>query len=147
VAYCAAAPQRRSAAAPLRRSAGRGASRTALGLVAALALGAGIPTGVLAYGSVHAVGNPRADKPTFVSTCGVCHTLRAAGTHGTSGPDLDALSLTEGEIIAALSKGRAGVMGRAAAAKYTTRMVSYGAVFTKGQIDDVAAFGYVSTRR
>jgi len=28
-------------------------------------------------------------KSLFVSTCGACHTLADAGTHGTAGPDLD----------------------------------------------------------
>jgi mono/diheme cytochrome c family protein len=118
-----------------------------LGLVAAAALGAGGPAGVLGHGSGRLLGNPRAGRPTFVTTCGVCHTLRAAGTMGTSGPNLDAVSLTELQIITAVSKGGAAVMPRAAAARYTTQMVPYGGVLTKAQIDDVAAFVYASKRR
>jgi len=36
-----------------------------------------------------AAGNAAAGKPIFISTCGGCHTLAAAGTKGTVGPDLD----------------------------------------------------------
>ena len=35
-------------------------------------------------------GNPAAGKQVFVSTgCGGCHTFKAAGTNGKTGPDLD----------------------------------------------------------
>ena len=118
-----------------------------LGLVAAVAVGAGGPAAALGHGSGRLVGNPRAGRPMFVTTCGVCHTLRAAGTIETSGPDLDAVSLTELQIITAVSKGGAAVMPRAAAARFTTQMVPYGGVLTKAQIDDVAAFVYAATRR
>jgi len=118
-----------------------------LGLVAAVTLGAGVPAAALATGPGRPVGNPRAGRPAFVTTCGVCHTLKAAGTLGTIGPDLDAVSLTELQIITAVSKGGAAVMPRAAAARFTTQMVPYGGVLTKAQIDDVAAFVYASTRR
>jgi mono/diheme cytochrome c family protein len=117
------------------------------GLVAAVAVGAGGPGAAPGHGSGRLVGNPRAGRPMFVTTCGVCHTLRAAGTIGTSGPDLDAVSLTELQIITAVSKGGAAVMPRAAAARFTTQMVPYGGVLTKAQIDDVAAFVYAATRR
>ena len=34
-------------------------------------------------------GDPAAGKQLFVKTCGGCHTLQAAGTTGTAGPNLD----------------------------------------------------------
>ena len=36
-------------------------------------------------------GNPVAGKAVFKSTCGSCHTLKAAGATATVGPDLDKL--------------------------------------------------------
>lgn len=39
----------------------------------------------------HAKGNPSAGKPIFLTNCGSCHTLAAAGTSGTIGPNLDSL--------------------------------------------------------
>jgi mono/diheme cytochrome c family protein len=51
-------------------------------LVAAVAAGCG------AVGRVTS-GDPVAGKKIFVSTCGGCHTLAAAGTTGTAGPNLD----------------------------------------------------------
>ncbi len=35
-------------------------------------------------------GDPAKGKPAFVTSCGGCHVLAAAGTQGTTGPDLDA---------------------------------------------------------
>ena len=45
----------------------------------------------------------RHGKSLFVSTCGACHTLADAGTHGTAGPDLDVHPWRQvyvGEVIA-----------------------------------------------
>lgn len=44
----------------------------------------------------------------FVSTCGSCHTLEAAGTSGTAGPDLDALGPDPAQVLAAIENGGAG---------------------------------------
>ncbi|MEO9173920.1 MAG: cytochrome c [Gaiellales bacterium] len=37
---------------------------------------------------------PPSAKATFTTTCGGCHTLADAGTHGTVGPNLDTLKLS-----------------------------------------------------
>ncbi len=47
-------------------------------------------------------------REVFVSTCGVCHTLDAAGTTGQIGPNLDEISITEEDVIAAIQKGGRG---------------------------------------
>ena len=47
-------------------------------------LAAGCGTGGIAKG-----GDQSAGKTLFVQKCGGCHTLAAAGSHGTTGPDLD----------------------------------------------------------
>ena len=57
------------------------------GLVVAALLGAGCGTG----GAANAGGPPDLNngETLFKSTCGSCHTLAAAGTAGTTGPNLD----------------------------------------------------------
>jgi len=44
----------------------------------------------------------------FVSTCGSCHTLSAAGTTGTTGPNLDSLAPDEALVKSAIENGGAG---------------------------------------
>lgn len=47
-------------------------------------------------------------KALFVSTCGGCHTLSAAGTTGTTGPNLGQLQPTDALVLAAIKNGGAG---------------------------------------
>ena len=97
------------------------------------------------------VGNPKAGKTVFTTTgnCGACHTLKAAAAVGNIGPNLDkaAKLLTEATIVKAVTNGGATVMTKAAAAKYSTMMVAYSSVLSKTQIQNVAAFVYVSTHK
>ena len=44
----------------------------------------------------------------FVANCGSCHTLSAAGTTGTTGPDLDSLAPDEALVKTAIENGGAG---------------------------------------
>ena len=44
-------------------------------------------------------------KTLFVSNCGTCHTLAAAGTSGAIGPNLDQLSLTAPQVAAQVRSG------------------------------------------
>jgi mono/diheme cytochrome c family protein len=92
------------------------------------------------------VGSPTAGKSIFNANCAACHTLRAAGSVGMIGPDLDKLVLTEATIIKQVTNGGSALMG-AAASKYTTQMVAYKGVLSTAQIDDVAAFVYASTHK
>jgi cbb3-type cytochrome c oxidase subunit III len=59
-----------------------------LGRIAALALGALAVAGCGAGGLVKN-GDKDTGKKLFTSRCGFCHTLAAAGTQGTIGPNLD----------------------------------------------------------
>jgi mono/diheme cytochrome c family protein len=53
---------------------------------------------------------PTADgKAVFTDTCGSCHTLSAAGTSGTTGPNLDDVSLDAGAIESIVRDGRGGM--------------------------------------
>jgi len=48
-------------------------------------------------------------KAAFADTCGGCHTLSAAGTSGTTGPNLDDVSLDAGAIEGIVRDGRGGM--------------------------------------
>ena len=55
-------------------------------------------------------GAPTVDgKAVFADTCGSCHTLSAAGTSGTTGPNLDDVSLDAGAIEGIVRDGRGGM--------------------------------------
>lgn len=91
-------------------------------LVAAVAL-AGTP--VLA---APAVGDPAAGKQVFLqSGCSGCHTLKAAGTAGTVGPNLDATKPSYDRVVQLVTNGRGG-------------MPPFKGSLTAKQISDVAAF-------
>lgn len=93
------------------------------------------------------IGNPIKGKVIFISNCGTCHTLKQAGTLGNIGPNLNKLgpSLTEATIIKQINNGGSSLMSKAAAAKYTTQMVGYKNVLKVSDINNAAAFVYVST--
>ncbi len=44
-------------------------------------------------------------KELFVSTCGVCHTLKAADTSGSIGPNLDQLDPDTGRVETQIKQG------------------------------------------
>jgi mono/diheme cytochrome c family protein len=48
---------------------------------------------------------PPSAKATFVSTCGGCHTLANAGTHGTVGPNLDQLKPDDATVTHQIING------------------------------------------
>jgi mono/diheme cytochrome c family protein len=53
---------------------------------------------------------PAADgAAVFTDTCGGCHTLSAAGTSGSTGPNLDEVSLDAGAIEGIVRDGRGGM--------------------------------------
>jgi mono/diheme cytochrome c family protein len=121
------------------------ATAVVAGCLAIVAAGNALGEGTSTRATI--TGSPSAGKSTFVSTCGVCHTLKAAGTLGNLGPNLTtaAAGLTEKTIIDAITNGGASVMTKAAAARYTTQMVAYKGTLTPAQIDNVAAYVYTST--
>lgn len=51
---------------------------------------------------------PAEDVALFQATCGGCHTLAAAGTTGTVGPNLDDLAPTKEQVLAAIANGGVG---------------------------------------
>ena len=73
-------------------------------------------------------GSEAADgEAVFADNCGSCHTLSAAGTSGTTGPNLDGASLDAGAIEGIVRDGRGG-------------MPAFGGDLSDDEIAAVAAF-------
>jgi cytochrome c oxidase subunit I len=72
-------------------------------------------------------GNPTAGSPIFAANCGGCHTLKAAGTSGTVGPDLDQARPPLSLVLDRVKHGKGA-------------MPPFGQQLSKQQIKDVAAF-------
>jgi mono/diheme cytochrome c family protein len=66
----------------------------------------------------------------FESTCATCHTLAAAGSTGTVGPNLDQLKPSDALVVHQVTNGGGG-------------MPAFGSSLSKAQIQSVAK--YVST--
>jgi mono/diheme cytochrome c family protein len=105
---------------------------------------------LLSVGSVTASlaavpGNPKLGKTLFLRSgvfCASCHVLKAAGSTGRDGPNLDTSKASYGEIVAAITKGHAPTK------HWPEGMPRYGgksAVLPPADIKDVAAFVYLST--
>jgi cytochrome c6 len=78
-------------------------------------------------------GDPAAGKQVFLTAgCTGCHTLKAANSHGTVGPNLDEKKPPESLVVDRVTHGK-GVMP------------SFSGSLSSQQIADVAAFVYQST--
>jgi cytochrome c6 len=79
-------------------------------------------------------GGPTAGKAIFASAgCANCHTLEAAGSHGTIGPNLDERRPSMDKVVERVTEGK-GVMP------------SFKGQLTASQIQSVAAFVSTATR-
>jgi cytochrome c553 len=81
-------------------------------------------------------GNAKAGKVVFTANCGACHTLAAAGTSGTLGPNLSRRKLAYATITRIVTHGKTGRAGT---------MPSFENTLTAKQIRNVAAFVHAST--
>jgi len=85
------------------------------------------------------VGNPASGRTVFTATsnptCASCHTMKAAGSTGTAGPNLDSLAPTQSQVVNAVTYGLPG------------GMPAFGATgqLNDQQIKDVASYVYQST--
>jgi mono/diheme cytochrome c family protein len=78
-------------------------------------------------------GNAAAGKSVFVTaSCGACHTMSAAGSHGTVGPNLDDLKPDLAKIESQVINGGGG-------------MPPFKGTLTDQQIADVSQYVYDST--
>jgi mono/diheme cytochrome c family protein len=64
--------------------------------------------------------------------CGKCHTLKAAGSHGTVGPNLDQRKLSQAKIARQITQGGGF-------------MPSFGGKLSTVKINEIAAFVFAST--
>ena len=81
------------------------------------------------------IGDPTSGGALFASSgCGSCHTLAAAGSQGTAGPNLDSLAPGQSVIVTQVTNGG-------------FNMPAYGAKLTAQQIKDLAAYLYQSTHQ
>jgi len=86
-------------------------------------------------GASNVKGDPTAGKAVFTSAgCTSCHTLKAAGSTGTVGPNLDQLKPPEARVVHQVEVGGGP-------------MPAFKDTLTAKQIQDVAAFVYVSTHQ
>ena len=74
-------------------------------------------------------GNVATGKKIFVAFCGKCHALKAAGSTGTLGPNLDQDAVTYTRVVTAIEEGVGGIQ-----AEYVLRSVTFNEVY------DVAKF-------
>jgi mono/diheme cytochrome c family protein len=132
----------------VRRSAVIAAGLLAAGVLAACgAQGVASPTPQTVVGTVtattptvtfpivpafHLKGNAAAGKTIFPTNCGGCHTLAAAKTTGTVGPNLDSLKPNYQAVTAQVTNGGA-------------IMQAFKGTLSTQQIADVAAYVVTST--
>lgn len=74
-------------------------------VAAVLALMLFIGPQVVANDDPNAAGSPTYAKQLFADNCGSCHTLSAAGTSGTLGPNLDGLQLPASAVASQIKSG------------------------------------------
>lgn len=85
----------------------------------------------------HLKGDATKGRTIFTSNCGSCHTLAAAHTSGTIGPNLDSVKPDYRAVTAQVTLGPAGPLQGA--------MPSFKKTLSTQQIADVAAFVVDST--
>jgi cytochrome c oxidase subunit I len=117
-------------------------------LILMLAIGLAVPAGVVGWVIGHESGvktrtvtvsaaappTNAAGKAVFAGTgCGGCHTLKAAGSTGTVGPNLDTARPTEALVVDRVTHGKG-------------QMPSFAGQLSPQQIKDVAAFVAAASR-
>ncbi len=101
-------------------------------MIAALAP-AGLAGMLAGCGTTRSGAAPVTGKALFADLgCGSCHTLAAAGAHGTIGTNLDADPPSRGAVVDAVTNGASG-------------MPSFKARLTAKQIRDLAAYVVTET--
>ena len=103
--------------------------------------------------AAHAQGNAAIGKNIFIADCGRCHTMKAANTTGTIGPNLDQDAVSYTNVVNAVIQGVGGIQAEYILVKaYPTMSQTQRAQVRKGervmtfsQLADVAKF--VATER
>ncbi len=121
-------------------------TRTTL-VSAVLAVLALTAAGGLVAAAGSAPGSPTRGKALFLRPgvfCSSCHTLKATGSTGRDGPNLDPTRSSYARIVEYVTKGRNP------SKRWPTGMPHYGppnAELSKAEIQDVAAFVYAATHK
>ncbi len=89
----------------------------------------------------HLKGNPVKGKPLFIQNCGGCHTLAAAGTSGTVGPNLDTLTPKPYYQMVTAQVTLGGSLEKGA----TPSMPPFNHTLSTQQIADVSAYVVTAT--
>lgn len=76
-------------------------------------------------GSSAPTGGKTDGRSLFAGTCGSCHTLAAAGTSGTFGPDLDDLAPDRARVAAAIQAGPGGMPAKLLAGTRADAVAAY----------------------
>jgi len=106
----------------------------------------GLVLGALALtrgGSPTVVGDAVHGRVLFRGYCSGCHTLKAAGSHGRFGPNIDNMAPTYAQVVQQIVTG-----GTQGAGLPPTARLTFGRgihEFTKSDIHDIAAFVFSST--
>ncbi|MEO9174894.1 MAG: cytochrome c, partial [Gaiellales bacterium] len=83
-----------------------------------------------------------AGKATFTSTCGGCHTLADAGTHGSVGPNLDQLKPSDALVAHQIANGGASMPAGLLKGTQLTEVAKYvSSVAGKGKSSSSGAGG------
>ena len=88
--------------------------------------------------TVAAAGGSAAGKTVFKSTCGACHTLAAAATHGAVGPNLDQVKPSRACVVQQVTNG--GAVKPPCPAIPGAIMPSFAHTLSPTQIQSVAEF-------
>jgi len=118
------------------------ASRILLPAAVVVALAA---SAVAAGNRADVPGNPKVGKALFLRAglfCGSCHTLKAAGTRGRDGPNLDQAKPSYARIVDFVTNGRPPTK------RWPTGSPGFGGShreLTNAQIRDIAAYVYLAT--
>ena len=96
-------------------------------LVSCLAVAAvvvAVPVALGSSGRSSTPGDATAGKPIYIAFCGKCHTLLAAGSKGTLGPNLDNDKINFNCVVSAVEQGVGGIQ-----AEYILRFITFNQVY------------------
>ena len=128
-----------SASRPFARA---GQARRRVGEAVALVGLAGVVAAAAAAGS-----QPNAvlgQKQFSSAGCGACHMFAAARSKGKIGPDLDAPTLTINQIVEQIRLGGYTILGSAAKKQYPFPMTAFKNKLSPAEIENIAAFVFIS---
>jgi mono/diheme cytochrome c family protein len=83
-----------------------------------------VPVALGATGKSSTPGDATAGKQIYVAFCGKCHTLSAAGSKGTLGPNLDNDKINFNCVVSAVEQGVGGIQ-----AEYILRFITFNQVY------------------